>query len=373
MTDTGARLEQLLEDYVERGVIPGAVAAVGDDVVAVGAASTGGPPMQTDAIFRIQSMTKAVTSVAALRFVEEGRIGLEDAIDEWMPELAQRRVLRTPTAQLDDSVPASRPITLRHLLTNTSGYGSIMVESPLARAMTENGTEGGPQSPELDAEEWLRRIATLPLAFQPGEGWRYHHSFAILGILLSRLAGAPLGEHLRRVIFDPLGMPDTDFSIPMEKAHRLPPAYRDVDGELVETEPAGAGFSVGPPPFDVSHGELVSTAADFMRFERMLARGGDGIVSPEHLRLMTTDQVPDRVKTDDSFFPGFWSGTGWGFGVAVVTAGEHRGRYGWSGGQGTDFYVDPDGTPAVLLTQVEMGGTIMPLLSEFQSVRDDRR
>jgi len=161
--------------------------------------------------------------------------------------------------------------------------------------------------------------------------------------------------------------------VPAEGLDRLPAAYRHDDDGLVETEPAGGGFYAGPPPFDVSHGELVSTARDFHRFARMLTAGGrvDGeqVISADHLRQMVSDQVPTQNKTPESFFPGFWDAMGWGFGVGVQTEGPRRGRYGWSGGQGTDFYVDPDGTIAILLTQVELGGQMWPLLEEFQALR----
>ena len=177
---------------------------------------------------------------------------------------------------------------------------------------------------EPRADEWLARLAELPLAFQPGEGWRYHHSFALLGILLARVTGRPLKAHLADDLFDPLGMPDTAFWVPQEKLDRLPAAYRHSDGGLVETEPAGGGFYAGPPRFDVSHAEIVSTAGDFHRFLRMLVERepvlGAPLISEEHLRQMTTDQVPAGNKTPDSFFPGFWDGTGWGFGVAWYAA-----------------------------------------------------
>ena len=140
----------------------------------------------------------------------------------------------------------------------------------------------------------------------------------------------------------------------------------------MEIEPAGAGFYAGPPSFDVSHGELVSTARDYHRFARMLADGrrvnGQSMISPDHLQQMTSDQVPAACKTADSFFPGFWDGMGWGFGVAVQTEGSQRGRIGWSGGLGTDFFVGPDGTVGILLTQVEMGNDMWPLVNEFQSL-----
>jgi CubicO group peptidase (beta-lactamase class C family) len=368
-------LEELLRRHVEAGTVLGGVALLGAGdvtVVAAGVASANGPPMRDDAIVRIQSMTKVVTSVAALRLVEAGRLGLDQGVEEWLPELADRRVLSSPTAALDDTVPARRAITLRHLLTNASGYGMATVDSPLQRAMAANGTEAGPEPLSLGAQDWLTRLAELPLAFQPGEGWRYHHSFGVLGILLARVTGRPLGEHLAEDLFGPLGMSDTAFWVPADKLDRLPAAYRHGGDGLVETEPAGGGPYAGPPSFDVSHGELVCTARDFHRFARMLADGGrvDGepVISPHHLRQLTSDQVPAEHKTPESFFPGFWDDMGWGFGVGVQTAGPRRGRFGWSGGQGTDFFVDRDGTVGILLTQVELGERAWPIVAEFQAL-----
>jgi CubicO group peptidase (beta-lactamase class C family) len=370
-----ASLQDLLERQVANGTVPGAVALCGGrdpEVVAAGAMSLGGPPMRPDAIMRIQSMTKPITAVAALRLVEAGRIGLDQSVEGWLPELADRRVLTSPAAPLDDTVPAHRPITLRHLLTLGSGYGMEFGDTPLHKAMAENGTEAGPDPVTLGADEWLARLAELPLAFQPGKGWRYHHSFAVLGILIARLTGRSLGEHLADDLFDPLGMPDTALWVPKEKLDRLPAAFRHGEGGLVETEPAGSGFYAGPPPFDVSHGELVSTARDYHRFLQMLVdRGrveGAPLISEAHLQQMTTDQVPAENKTAHSFFPGFWDETGWGFGVGVETTGQRRGRYGWSGGQGTNFYVDPDGTVGILLTQVEMGEHMAGMVNEFQAL-----
>jgi CubicO group peptidase (beta-lactamase class C family) len=335
-------------------------------------ASIGGESMRQDAIMRIQSMTKVITATAAVRLVEAGRLELDQSVEEWLPELANRRVLSSPTAALDDTVPARRAITLRDLLTNASGYGMAIGDSPLQKAMADNGTEAGPEPVTLGAEEWLTRLAELPLAFQPGEGWRYHHSFGLLGILIARLTGRPLGDHLATDLFHPLGMIDTALWVPEEKLDRLPAAYRRGDDGFVEMEPAGGGFYAGPPAFDVSHSELVSTARDFHRFTRMLADGGrvgaNRVISAEHLQLMISDQVPAACKTPDSFFPGFWEGMGWGFGVGVQTAGRHTGRYGWSGGQGTNFFVDRDGTIGILLTQVELGEWMSPLLEEFQAL-----
>jgi CubicO group peptidase (beta-lactamase class C family) len=375
IAEVSTALRELLIRHIDAGAIPGGVALVGAgnaEVVAAGAASIGGHPMGEDAIMRIQSMTKAITSVAALRLVEAGRLELDQSLVDWLPELADRQVLRSPMAELDDTVPARRAITLRHLLTNASGYGMVIQASPLQQAMAANGTEAGPEPPAISADEWLRRLTELPLAFQPGEGWRYHHSFAVLGILISRVTDRPLGEHLAEDVFGPLEMTDTALWVAEAKLDRLPAAYRHGEGGLVEIEPAGGGFYAGPPPFDVSHGELVSTARDYHRFARMLAEGGrvngQPMISPDHLRQMASDQVPAACKTTGSFFPGFWDGMGWGFGVAVKTEGPQRGRIGWAGGLGTDFFADPDGTVGILLTQVEMGEDMWPLVEQFQSL-----
>jgi CubicO group peptidase (beta-lactamase class C family) len=374
IAEVSAALRELLVRHVDVGTIPGGVALLGTGnarVITAGMASVGGGPMGEDAIMRIQSMTKAITSVAALRLVEAGHLELDQSLVDWLPELADRQVLRRPAAELDDTVPARRAITLRHLLTNTCGYGMVTQASPLQQAMAANGTEAGPEPPAMGADEWLRRLTELPLAFQPGEGWRYHHSFGVLGILISRVTGR-LGDHLAENVFGPLGMTDTALWVAEGKLDRLPAAYRHGDEGLVETEPAGGGFYAGPPPFDVSHGELVCTARDYHRFARMLADGGrvngQPMISPDHLQQMTSDQVPAACKTADSFFPGFWDGMGWGFGVAVKTAGLQRGRIGWSGGLGTDFFVDPDGTVGILLTQVEMDEDMWSLVEQFQSL-----
>lgn len=348
--------------------MPGAVATIGTelDPIVVGAASVDGAPLRADAIFRIQSMTKTVTAVAALQLVQDGRIGLDESVESWVPELADRRVLRHPGAALDDTVPASRPITLRDLLSNQSGYGVIPVESPLQRAMTAAGLEPTNASADRGAQDWLDALAGLPLVHQPGRGWRYHLSFGVLGILLGRVAGTRTPDLLKTAVFEPAGMPDTAFRVPEDRAERLLPAYRRDHGALVEVEPAGGGFHVGPEPFDESHSELVSTVADYQAFLRALLDGR--LIDPDLVTQMRTDQVEASAKTSDSFYPGFWEGTGWGLGVSVTTEGPYRGRFGWSGGFGTDYYVDPDGTICIVMTQVEMDEQILGLLGELQGV-----
>ncbi|MDQ0642002.1 serine hydrolase domain-containing protein [Microbacterium murale] len=362
-------LRDLLARHVEAGTMPGAVGTLGEryEPVAVGLAAPGGQPLQTDAIFRIQSMTKAVSAVAALRLVQDGVIALDDPIATWLPELAEPRVLVHPDAPIEDSRPARRPITVRHLLTNQSGYGMMTADSPLRRAMIDAGMEAGAEPVDRGAQDWLDGLASLPLAFEPGDGWRYHHSFGILGILLGRVSDLSTQEVLDATVFTPAGMSDTGFTVPLDQAHRLPAAFRHGAAGLEQSEPAGAGFYVAPAPFDVSHAELVSTLADYHAFLRALV---DGRLIDADLRDgMRSDQVDAAAKRPDSFFPGFWENMGWGHGVSVVTDGPHRGRFGWSGGLGTDFFVDPDGTICIVMTQVELDDRIFAMIGELQGLR----
>lgn len=179
-------------------------------------------------------MTKAVTAVATLRLVEQGALALDDPVDRWLPELADRQLLREVDGSLADTEPARDPITVRHLLTCTSGYGMGAAESPLGRAMTASGVDAGPHPYGIGADEWLGRLAALPLAHQPGAGWRYHHSFSILGVLLARAVDRPLDEHLRADVLGPIGMPDTGFYVPDAKLDRLPAGYRLTGGALAD-------------------------------------------------------------------------------------------------------------------------------------------
>src|SRR3954449_4568050 len=229
-------LQNLLERHVASGNVPGVVASLGTaepEIVVAGTMSVGGSPMRADAIMRIQSMTKAVTTVAALRLVEAGRVRLDEPVERWLPELADRQVLKTPTADLADPSPAVRAITLRHLLTNTSGYGMVLTACPLQRAMVDSEVDAGVDPVTLGADEWLARLADLPLAFQPGEGWRYHHSFGVLGILIARVAGRPQQDPLADDLLEPLDLRDTGLSVPPGSVTRLPASYRHTDSGLV--------------------------------------------------------------------------------------------------------------------------------------------
>ncbi|HSA59430.1 MAG TPA: serine hydrolase domain-containing protein [bacterium] len=365
-----ARMRDTLRRHVTGGSLPGLVALVRqrgrEDVVVIGTHAFGGDvPMRRDTIFRLASMTKPVTAVGAMILVEECKLRLDDPVDEWLPELKDRKVLRTIGSRLDDTVPAKRGITLRDLLTFRSGYGEVAFLSPacpLQKAMIEARLPLSAWPFGGSPDEFMKRLGGLPLAHQPGERWLYHMGSEILGVLIARVSGKPLSEFLRENLFDPLGMKDTGFHVPEAKIDRLPACYgRDyATGELVVLDEARGGGVSRPPVFESGGGGLVSTVDDMLAFGRMMlndgAAGRERILSRPSIELMTSDQLAPEQKAASPFFENFWRAYGWGLGLGVVT-GRHDladapGRFGWDGAFGTSFWVDPkERLVGVLMTQ----------------------
>jgi CubicO group peptidase (beta-lactamase class C family) len=344
--------------YVDRGEIPGIVTATvrGGEVRvdAVGRIAFGddAAPVRPDTVFRIASMTKPICAVAALTLVEDGVLALDEPVDRLLPELAGRRVLRRADGPLTDTVPAKRPITVRDVLTFRTGFGFSATVPFTAPALVEAGRlqvgVAPPRTTEpLTPDEWLARFATLPLIHQPGAAWTYQTSATILGILIARAAGTSLDAYLLERVFEPLGMPDTGFAVPKRDRNRFTTMYAVDPGTraLVPADtPADSAWATVPPCPDAG-GDLVSTVEDFLRFARALAAGGGGVVSPETVAAMTTDQLEPGQSTFDPE-------VGWGFGLSVTRSGPHAGRYGWSGGLGTCWFTDPRADLiAILLTQ----------------------
>jgi CubicO group peptidase (beta-lactamase class C family) len=354
------QLHRVLSAYVERREIPGMVALVSclDDVhiEVLGTMAFGSPtPMRRDTIFRIASLSKLATAVAAMILVEECRLRLDESIEPWLPELANRRVLRSLAAELDDTTPAQRAITVRDLLTYRMGFGSVMAppeSCPIQRPIRDLQIGGdGPPRPALlpPADEWLRRLGSLPWIAQPGERWLYHVSCDVLGVLIARVSGKSLGAFLRERIFQPLGMRDTAFHVPGAKLDRLPPTYAFDHAQQALAVFDGVEDSAwqSEPPFESGGGGLVSTIDDFFAFCRMLlAKGRHGderILAPTTVELMTADQLtPEQRIGAELFFGGYRS---WGLGMAVDTRANEifrvPGRFGWDGGFGTSAYIDP--------------------------------
>jgi CubicO group peptidase (beta-lactamase class C family) len=374
MTDEGRfskagfdRLRGVMTGHVEHGDLPGLVMLVSRhgeaQVDAIGRLAFEGSSMTRDTIFRITSMTKPVTAAAAMVLVEEGRLQLDDAVERWLPELANRKVLLTIDAMVHQTVPARRPISLRDLLTFRCGYGIIPIfpeRLPIQRAYAEAGLAPGPVFPSFPPDELMRRYGSLPLVFQPGERWLYNAGSEILGVLIARVAGTTFGEFLSERIFTPLGMKDTAFFVPKDKQHRFATAYMNDSAErqLKVFDPPVTGRFSNPPVFENGAAGLVSTADDFNAFAQMMLNGGSlgsaRVLSPESVALMTTNQIVADEKRESQLFLG--STRGWGFGLSVFTGVDDPeaklGRFGWDGGYGTSWYSDPQAQlTGILLTQ----------------------
>ncbi|MGW2212838.1 serine hydrolase domain-containing protein [Streptomyces sp. NPDC001781] len=366
-------LHDTLARHVDDGSLPGAVGLVarGDEVeaVAVGHTDTGRTaPLERDALFRLASVTKPVTAAALLMLLDEGLVGLDDPVSRWLPELAAPMVVRTPGSPVDDLVPAERPITVEHVLSSRCGWGfppdfSLPAVAPLFEL--QRGGFAPHAVPALD--DLLAEFAKVPLLHQPGEAWLYNTSSDLQGALIARATGRTLPDFLAERIFEPLGMKDTGFSVPERELHRLPTAYQpDSDGTLRVADTFDSGWD-RLPAFHSGAGGLVSTADDYLAFARMLLAGGEtaggrGLLSPESVARMTSDQLTPAQREGSPFF---LEGQGWGYGGSVdiePTEPWHvPGRYGWVGGTGTTAHLVPaTGKVTVLLTQVAMTGPTPP-------------
>jgi CubicO group peptidase (beta-lactamase class C family) len=358
------RLESIMGGHVARGSVPGLVALVsqGDatHVIVDGRMSLdGSEPMRRDSIFRIASMTKPITAIAALMLVEAGKLRLEESVDRLLPELASRRVLRTLASPVHDTVPASRPITVEDVLTFRLGLG-VLFDPDLPIQSLVAGLPGfgmpDPTCP-LTPDAYMQRLRDVPLMSQPGERWLYTVGSNVLGVLVARAAGKPLDVAFREWILGPLGMSDTGFWIPREKIARTVTGYMSDSNKLVLFD-APDGRYAAPPAFPAGDSGLVSTADDFARFAKFLFSGrtsdGRQLISQALLKAMQTNYLTPAQMADGEMILG--PGWGWGYGMGVVVGsnpyGISRGAYGWNGGFGTSWFNEPaQALTAVLLTQ----------------------
>ena len=350
------RMRDVMAGYVERGEVPGMVLAVsrrGETVIEpIGATDLDGTPIEPGTIFRISSLTKPITAAAVMMCVAECKLRLDDPVDRLLPELAGRPVLRDPEGPVTDTVPASRPITVRDLLTFTWGYGMVLAPPgtyPIQRATDELELGQGKPDPLVPPapDEWLRRLGTLPLLHQPGISWMYHTGSDVLGVLIARATGQPFEEFLRERVFEPLGINDTGFSVPAASLSRLATGYEDNGTDVYDTVADSKWRQ--PPAFPSGAGGLVSTVPDYLAFGEMMLRQGrhDGgrLLSKAAVEMMTTDQLTPEQKQNSGPFASYFDTHGWGFGTAVATTrvdlGEPAGRFGWNGGLGSVWYVSP--------------------------------
>jgi CubicO group peptidase (beta-lactamase class C family) len=362
-----AAIRTAAQRHVADDNVPGLVALVacGDQVhvEALGWLWAGGPPVARDSRFRIASVTKPVTGAATLALVTEGLIGLDEPVDRLLPELADRRVLRRLDGPLTDTVPAHRPITTRDLLTFTFGFG-VFTEIftaprpwPVVAAERDLGlaTIFEPdRAVQPDPDTWIARLGSLPLMAQPGARWMYNTGASVLGVLLSRAAGQPFGEVLRTRICNPLGMTSTAFWT--TEPERLAQAYRPTPDGLV-TWDRPDGLWSRPPAFEDGAAGLVSTADDLLAFARMLRGDGDGVLTSAAIAAMRTDQLTLAQKAAGGLGADFFDNLSWSYCQAVY----RNGSFGWEGGFGTSWLVDPGRDLIVIvLTQRMFESSALP-------------
>ena len=367
-----SRMHEIMASYVERGEVPGMVTLVSRrgevHVEAMGVKTAGGnDPVRRDTIFRIASLSKPITAAATMVLVEECKLRLDEPVDRLLPELANRKVLKRLDGPLDDTVPANRPITVRDLLTFRWGFGLVMASPdacPILRAAGEAQIGMGPPQPNAipGPDEWIRRLGSLPLMYQPGERWLYNTGADVLGVLVARTADQPFESFLRERIFEPLGMKDTGFSVPAAKLERFATSYwTNFKTGAVEVYDEGKGGQWSrPPAFPSGAGGLVSTVDDYWAFGQMMLNkgkhGNERILSRPSVEVMTADQLTSQQKAVSGLVAGYFDSHGWGFGTSVVTKRTDMaasvGRFGWDGGLGTSWYADPtEGLSGILMTQ----------------------
>lgn len=363
------RIRTAMQRYVDRGLVPGVVTLVArrGRVVyfdAVGYRDVEAKaPMKTDTIFRIASMTKPIASVALMMLYEEGYFLLSDPISKFLPEFTDMKVAQAiPPGETSKEpyklVPAVRPITFKHILTHTAGLPNTY------RGLTR--TEFDKTYIRKNANETtadtVKRLATLPLNFQPGEAWEYGPATDVAGRLVEVISGMTLDEYLKKKIFEPLKMNDTHFYLPASKINRFVANYQPDDKnenriKLVEAPNAQSRWVKEPHVYFSGAGGLVSTAADYVRFHQMMLNGGelDGvrILGRKTVELMTTNHIGD--------LPIWLTGPGFGFGlgysivkdIGVTGQAGSAGNYGWGGAFCTYFQVDPkEEMIGIIMTQV---------------------
>jgi CubicO group peptidase (beta-lactamase class C family) len=361
------RIGPAMQRYIDSGLVPGTVTLVARKGKVVHLEARGardaesGATMSTDVIFRIASMTKPITSVALMMLYEEGKFRLNDPISKWMPEYAEPKVAEP----LPDSasgpryrlVPAVRPITVRQLLTHTAGFAN----SYLGFFKQEVDKVSAKQKPDDTIADYVSRFAAVPLNYQPGDRWEYSGATNHIGRLVEILSGMTLDEFFQKRIFEPLGMKDTHFYLPVSKLPRFAAQYtpgeKDKKIVLADAPTAESRFVKEPHTFFLGAGGLVSTATDYWRFQQMMLQGGelDGrrILGRKTVELMTSNHTGD--------LPIWLSGPGFGFGLGYSVLLDHgaagsmqsNGTFAWGGAFCTTFWVDPhEELIGILMTQV---------------------
>ena len=349
-----------IKGFVDRRELAGTLAAIGRGQGALDVFGAGTQAMDSaravdgDTIWRLYSMTKPVTGIAAMILIEDGKLALDQPIADILPAFSKMKVQNIPDGSLTDVRDAKTPITVRHLLTHTAGLGyGIVQKGPLRDAYNEQGILGGqvsrlpipgfpPATPAPSLAEFADRLAKLPLVYEPGTQWSYSVGLDLLGRVIEVVSGQPFDLFLKARLFDPLGMKSTGFQVAAADVGRLSTNYAPFGGALLPIDPATSSIYLDKPPIPYGGGGLVSTARDYDRFLAMLLGEGetDGvrILKSETARLAMSNLLPAGASTKNSFVEG--EGFGAGGRVSLPTSPTGEGVFGWGGAAGTIGFVD---------------------------------
>jgi CubicO group peptidase (beta-lactamase class C family) len=350
-----AKVDELMQQQVKDGKIAGGVVAIARDGKVVFLNAYGerdldaNKPMEKDTIVRLYSMTKAPATAAAMMLVDEGKLSPDEPASKYIPALASVKVWTE-----DGLGEPKRPITVADLMRHTAGFGS-RGNGQVGKLLNE-----AKLNEAKDLEDYVNRLASVPLAYHPGEQWVYSNSIDVLGLVIQKASGMPFEDFLEQRLFEPLGMDDTGFYVPKDKRDRFAANYNHTDDGLKFNDSPGANEKYHQmPPVASGGGGLVGTAGDYMRFLLMIAGGGEWngkrYLSKEAIELMTSDQLP-REAFPIRFGDQVRHGTGFGFGFNVRTAdtdwdpAAHVGEYGWGGAASTHYWVSPQDNGLIVVT-----------------------
>ena len=384
------RTDALFSGYVRANKIPGVVGIIGTGnargaVIASGRIGDepGAPFADKDSLWRVYSMTKPITAMAAMMLIEDGKIRLDQPVSDFIPAFKNMRVQVNPDSL--DSRPATRPITIRNLLTHTAGLGyTIVTKGPLLKAYEDAGITPFTSDAKAEAANRLRRpttlkafaekVATLPLIAEPGTKWSYSIGLDVMGRVIEVASRQSFDSFLQRRIFTPLKMRSTYFTVPGNEAKRLATGYFIAGANRVPLDPGATSVFLKPPTFPYGGAGLVTSASDYDRFLHMLQNGGtlDGVrvMKPATVRLAMSNLLPVGV-----FYPGAVAATGgttnpqgFGAGGSVVIrdtpGGPAKGTYGWGGAAGTIAWVDPANQVRATIMVNYLPGDKWPLRKE---------
>lgn len=370
------QIKPVMQRYVDENKLPGMITMVARRGKVVNFEKYGlmdvNQPMQLNTIFRIASMTKPVTSVAVMMLYDKGYFKLDDPVANYIPEFKNLKVFSSKAKNgliLADQI---RPMSIRDLLSHTSGLGSGWGDNPVDSMYREANLSEG------TLKEMIQKLSKIPLLYQPGTKWEYGRSTDVLGYLVEVISGKPFNKFLKEEIFNPLAMKDTDFYVPNEKLDRVAAVYGVADTIGLKVIMPDTSNVSKPMKFLSGNGGLVSTATDYMIFSQMLINKGkfNGIrlLKSKTVDLMTEVQTSKAIMPDDEFFGPLLSGMGFGLGFAVLQDNTQSNKFGtagsywWSGSANTYFFIDPKEEIVLVLMMQFVPNFHYPVFKDFRDL-----